>query len=144
MTTLLPALCASCLFFCVQSLKTVVVDIPIGSINLGFITEGNTYLHCAAITRSSSWKTQRRSQVLGKISGAVVGEYHHQLSTSHKLSFTCSSFYFLLYFSYFKKIKNTKKLPLLVTSLHLRSLVFLSCLLLCLLGHHVSRYYEIV
>ena len=61
-----------CLLFCVQPLKTVVVDIPIGLINIGFITEGNTYLLCAAITHSSSRKTQRRSQVSGRISGAVA------------------------------------------------------------------------
>lgn len=63
LTTLLPALGASCLFYYVQPLKTVVVHIPIGSINLDFITEGNTYPHCVAITHSYSRKTQRRSQV---------------------------------------------------------------------------------
>ena len=34
------------------------IDIPIGSINLGFITEGNTYPLYAVITRSSSRKTE--------------------------------------------------------------------------------------
>ena len=63
LATLWPALGASCLFFCVQPLKTVVVDITIGSINLGFITEGNTYPHCTMISHSSSRKTQRRSEV---------------------------------------------------------------------------------
>lgn len=63
LTIFLPVLGAICSFFCVLLLKTIVVNIPIDLINLGFITEGNTYTHCASITRSSSRKTQRRSQV---------------------------------------------------------------------------------
>ena len=63
------------------------IDIPIGSINLGFLTKGNTYPYCATITRSSSRKTQRRSRVSGRISGAVAGEYHHQLSSNFTQNF---------------------------------------------------------
>lgn len=87
LTTLLPMLGASCLFFYVQPLKMVVVDIHIGSINLGIISEGNNYPLCVAITRSSSQKTQRRSWVSGRISGAVAGEYHHHLPSNSTQNF---------------------------------------------------------
>ena len=62
LTTLLPALGASCLSLYVESLKTVEDWYSYWFDKPWFITEGNTYLHYATITRSSSWKTQRRSQ----------------------------------------------------------------------------------
>ena len=65
----------------------VVVDIPIGSIDLGFIAEVNTYPLYAAITRSSSWKTQCRSRVSGRIYDAVAGEYHHQVPSNSTQNF---------------------------------------------------------
>ena len=91
---------------CVGAEDGKLCDPLIGLITL-ILTEGNTYLYCAASSPPLREKTQRRSQVSGRISGAVVGEYHqptikYLITNYHSLVLIFIYYYILL------AIKNKK------------------------------------